>query len=267
MLSSPSLRSRALRDDDFEAVFAAFVDAFSDYVVKLSPTREQLAEMLTRRGYVPDASVGIFDDERLVAFTLNGVDGDRGYDSGTGVVPSHRRRGLGKRMIDDAVELLRARGCTSYVLEVIEANHAAAELYRSHGFVTTRTLQCWSFSSDATSDDFHGTQIREEWWDIAPSWQNSTASIRRAKDAHVVFGDDDGYAVLFPSNGDLPQLAVRPGARRRGIGTKLLRTAAYRAGKPLRIINVDARDEGIASFLASAGAVKTVSQLEMLRHL
>lgn len=269
-----SLLTRPLRDDDFEAVHTAFTEAFSDYVVKLAPTREQLAEMLTRRGYVADASVGMFDtdrlvpvdSDRLVAFTLNGIDGDAAYDSGTGVVPSHRRQGLGRQMLDFLIPRLRERGCTRYVLEVIEANHAAAELYRSHGFVETRRLQCWSFTS-GKSVELHDAQIREEWCDVAPSWQNTTASLRRARDQYVVLGDGDGYAVVFPSNGDLPQLAVRPEARRRGEGTRLLQAAATKAGKPLRIINVDAGDEGIAAFLTKAGAVRTVTQLEMIRTL
>ena len=50
---------RPLSASDFDTVHAAFVDAFSDYVVPLSPTREQLAEMITRRGWVPEASVGV----------------------------------------------------------------------------------------------------------------------------------------------------------------------------------------------------------------
>ncbi|HEY0142784.1 MAG TPA: GNAT family N-acetyltransferase [Thermoanaerobaculia bacterium] len=261
-----SLLTRALHDADFEAVHAAFVEAFSDYVIKLSPTREQLAEMLTRRGYVPDASVGIFDGQRLVAFTLNGIDGDAAYDSGTGVVPSHRRRGLARAMLEFLTPRLKERGCTRYVLEVIDANHAAAELYRSHRFVETRKLQCWSFESGGGEELAEG-QIREEWCDVAPSWQNTTASIGRARDPHIVLGNDDGYAVLFPSNGDVPQLAVRPDARRAGLGTRLLRAASRKAGKPLRIINIDAGEEGIARFLTAAGAIKTVMQLEMIRTL
>jgi hypothetical protein len=60
---------RTLNGGDFDAVYAAFVEAFSDYVVKLSPAREQLEEMFTRRGYVPEASLGVFEEGRLVAFT------------------------------------------------------------------------------------------------------------------------------------------------------------------------------------------------------
>ncbi len=262
---------RTLTADDFDAVFAAFVEAFSDYVVKLAPTREQLAEMTARRGYVPEASVGAFEDERLVAFTLNGIDGDAGYDTGTGVVPSHRRKGLAKEMMERSCALLRERGCKRYVLEVIDANQKAHELYRSLGFEETRGLQCWSFEvqgaegraqrADEASRSFDDAE------DIEPSWQNSLSSIARAQDTHVTLALEHGHAIVFPGNGDLPRLLVEREHRRRGIGTRLLHAAAQTAGKPLRIMNVDERDRGIAAFLEAVGAKRTVRQLEMVRPL
>ncbi len=269
---------RPLAESDFEAVHAAFVDAFSDYVVPLTLTREQLAEMITRRGWVPEASVGVFDDDRLVAFTLNGVEGTRAYDTGTGVVRTHRRRGLGREMLEFTYPLLREQGCTTYVLEVIDNNERAAVLYRGEGFEETRGLQCWRYEAHRlTGSEAHSefnptvslcaSEPMRLWWDIQPAWQNSTSSIQRAKDEHVILGSDDGYAIVFPINGDLPQLAVRRGARRRGIGTRLLEAAAHVAGKPLRIMNIDERDEGIARFLERAGAERTVRQLEMVRAL
>ncbi|HYK05529.1 MAG TPA: GNAT family N-acetyltransferase [Thermoanaerobaculia bacterium] len=241
---------RTLTPADFEAVFAAFADAFSDYVVKLSPTREQLAEMLTRRGYLPEASVGMFDDGRLVAFTLNGVDGERAYDSGTGVVLSHRRRGLGRRIMEASMDVLRERGCASYVLEVIDANAPAVELYRGLGFRETRGLQCWSLTAEAVKAATAVAALRT-------AWQNSDASVARAKDAHVVLGDERGSVILFPGNGDLAQL-------RGMVDSALLKEAATIAGKPLRIMNVDERDREMAAFLEVAGATKTVRQLEMM---
>jgi ribosomal protein S18 acetylase RimI-like enzyme len=254
-------------DADPGTIHAAFLDAFSDYVIRIAPSREQLEEMLTRRGYDAAASAGIFDAGRLVAFTLNGVDGQWGYDSGTGVVPSHRRRRLARQVMEESFALLRERGCTNYVLEVIESNAPAVALYRHLGFVETRGLQCWSFTSDAPAAAADEGTIDEGWWDVQPSWQNSTASLRRADDRYAVLGDGDGYAVVFPSTGDLAQLAVRHDRRGRGIGTRLLRQAQALAGKQLRILNVDDRDAGIARFLERAGAVKSVRQLEMVRAL
>ncbi|MBV8517399.1 MAG: GNAT family N-acetyltransferase [Acidobacteria bacterium] len=260
------ITTRTLTASDFDALHAAFVEAFSDYVVKLAPTREQLAEMLARRGWIPEASVAAFDGERMVAFTVNAIDGDSGYDSGTGVVPSHRRRGLARRLMDESCELLRARGCTRYVLEVIDANASAYALYRACGFTLVRGLQCWTFASDVSADAprIASCARLDEERDIAPSWQNSDASLARTRDPRVILGDDDACAIVFPSNGDLPRLVVRRDARRRGRGTQLLRAAHASAGKPLRIMNVDERDRGIATFLEAAGARPLIRQLELV---
>lgn len=264
---------RTLTHDDFESLFAAFTAAFSDYVVKLSPTREQLREMFTRRGWLPSLSIGAFDGDTLVAFTVNCVDGPLAYDSGTGVVPTHRRRGLARAVMQKSFEVLG--GCEGYVLEVLDNNPSAVALYRDLGFKEVRGLQCWTYEAQSLTgsqshsgfspvslDDYEPMRL-----DVAPSWQNSTASIARATQPHTTLGCDDGYVIVFPETGDLPQLAVRREARRRGVGTRLLNAAAHVAGKPLRIMNVDERDAGIAAFLEHAGAKRTVRQLEMLRPL
>jgi ribosomal protein S18 acetylase RimI-like enzyme len=254
---------RALADGDFGAVHAAFVEAFSDYVVKLAPTPEGLREMLTRRGWVPEVSVGAYDGSRLVAFTLNALDGDAAYDSGTGVVPSHRRRGLAREMMEWSRARLRDAGARTYTLEVLEANHSAAALYRQCGFTETRRLQCWSYDSATLAAPGHGN-IEPVWCDTAPSWQNSLSSVRRARDPHAILGDHHSFAVVFPSNGDVPLLAVDPAHRRRGLGRQLLGAARSVAGKPLRIMNVDDGQSGITAFLEHAGATRTVAQREMV---
>jgi ribosomal protein S18 acetylase RimI-like enzyme len=266
---------RPLAASDFDAVLEAFNAAFSDYVLPLTLTREQLAEMLRRRGWIPEVSIAAFEGDRIVALTLNAIEETRAYDTGTGVVPTHRRQGLGRAMMLRSIDVLRDRGCTSYVLEVIETNEKAVGLYVSLGFRETRGLQCWRYESQrltgahAHSDDdpvsLCGYEpVSPAWGDIHPSWQNTNASIARATDPHLTLGDEDGYAILFPATGDLAQLAVRPEARRRGIGTRLLREAAARSTQPLRIMNVDDCDAGITRFLEAAGAKRTVRQLEMV---
>lgn len=257
---------RTLSPDDFDSLHAAFTAAFSDYVVPLAPTREQLAEMFTRRGWVPELSVGAFDGDAMVAFTVNCVEGERAYDSGTGVVPSHRRQGLGREVMERSFSLLRDR-CSVYVLEVLENNTKAIELYRGTGFEVTRKFQCWSFEYRGPAAYESGGVAAALQNDVEPAWQNSDASIRRAKAPHVTLGDERGYAIVFPDNGDLPRLVVRRDARRQRIGTRLLQSAAAIAGKPLRILNVDDRDAGIAAFLDANGARRTVRQLEMIRPL
>lgn len=264
---------RTLTADDFDALHACFNEAFSDYVIPMNVTREQLASMFTRRGWVPAASVAAFDGEAMIGFVANCVRGDRAYNSGTGTVPSHRRGGIARELMLRSIDVLTERGATSYQLEVIARNSGAVRLYRTLSFAEVRTLDCWSLPNPPAAVpapralDEADRIAWEGWWNVEPSWQNSTDSIRSAAEAPVIFGDDRGCIVVFPETGDVPQLAVNPQHRRRGIGRSLVAAAALLAGRPLRFINVDASDDGITSFLTSLGATRTVTQLEMIRPL
>jgi len=269
---------RPLTGISFDTLAAAFNDAFSDYAVPMTMTAEALEMMQRRRGYVPEASLGAFDGERIVGFALTCIDGDRAYNSGTGVAVSHRRHGIARELMNRVSELLAARGAISYLLEVIESNERAVALYRSVGFEERRRFQCWRHVGRASARPgglkpaLRVVEIANADLDAIASnadvelaWQNSVVAIRRAIEPHVVLGDENGAVVFFPKSGDLPLLTVRRDARRCGIGTQLLAAAVARAGKPLRILNVDDRDRGIAAFMTATGAEPLVRQIEMIR--
>jgi ribosomal protein S18 acetylase RimI-like enzyme len=251
---------RSLEGISFETMTTAFNDAFSDYDIPAKYTVEYLRNLVTRRGYRPDLAVGAFDAGRLVGFVFNCLDGDEAYNSGTGTVISHRRHGIARQLMQRSIETLPAK---RYILEVIETNERAAALYRDLGFVETRRLQCWTYQASGEQRAAGGS-IRPDWFDQEPSWQNSIASLRRASEPYEILGDDRGFVVVFPSNGDVPLLAVRRDQRRKGIGTSLLAAATHHVGKPLRIMNVEDRFE---PFLQRIGAKKLVRQIEMVRSL
>ncbi len=50
------------------------------------------------------------------------------------VDPDHRRRGLGRRILEELLTQARAAGCCWATLEVRASNHAAIRLYESAGF-------------------------------------------------------------------------------------------------------------------------------------
>jgi len=259
---------RPLTGISFDTLAEAFNDAFSDYAVPMRTTGEQLAQMQLRRGYDAGASLGAFDGDRIVGFVLTGIDGERAYNSGTGVSVSRRREGIARQLMERAIALLRDRGMTSYVLEVIESNERAAALYRAVGFEESRRFQCWTYEATqrVKAKELANASLEEiaSHRDVEPAWQNSLASIGRAREPHVVLGDERAAVVFFPQSGDLPLLTVRRDARRQGLATQLLAAAGSRAAKPLRILNLDDRDTGIAAFLAAAGAKPLVRQIEMI---
>src|SRR5205823_10813258 len=133
---------RSLTGVDFETMTAAFNDAFSDYDIPAKYTTEYMRNLVLRRGYREDLAVGAFDGERLVGFVFNCLDGDAAYNSGTGVVISHRRQGIVRKLMQRSIETLPAR---RYTLEVIDTNTRAAALYRQLGFVETRQLRSWKY--------------------------------------------------------------------------------------------------------------------------
>jgi ribosomal protein S18 acetylase RimI-like enzyme len=254
---------RSLAGVPFETMTEAFNDAFSDYDIPARYSTEYLTNLVTRRGYRPDLAVGAFDGDRLVGFVFNCLDRDEAYNSGTGVVISHRRRGIGRELMQRSIDTLPAK---RYILEVIETNKRAEALYRQLGFIETRRLQCWTYVAQTllSAPAQAGVPVlHASWFDMQPSWQNSPASLRRASEPYEIHGDDRGFVVVFPSNGDVPLLAVRRDQRRRGIGRSLLAAAAHRVGKPLRIMNVEDQFE---PFLERCGAKKLVRQIEMIRN-
>jgi ribosomal protein S18 acetylase RimI-like enzyme len=281
---------RPLAGVSWETLAQVFNAAFSDYAVPMAMSAEGLAAMQVRRGYAAEHSYGAFLGDELVGFALTGIgglgglggldglDGEVAYNGGTGVVPAHRRGQLGKRLVEAVAAQVPAR---RYVLEVIEDNGAAVALYRRLGFVEQRRLQCWTLAAPGAAGPGDGASSRGARADglaeqslaeleaalaerdIQPSWQNTLAALRRAVEPPLVLGDEHGAVAVFPSSGDVPLLCVRRSSRRQGHGRRLLAAAQARAGRGLRLINVDARDEGISAFLSAAGATRTVVQLEM----
>ena len=280
------MRIGTLASTPFATISSAFDEAFADYSVAFSPSAPWLGEMMRRRGVRLELSVGVWDDDdRLVAFTLNGL-GDwhrarTGYDCGTGVVPDFRGRRLTAQMLEKTSELLREAGATQYLLEVLQTNERAIRAYRGAGFETTRELRCWAFDGPPVAPSAgveigagasRALQLLAARRESEPSWQNSDESIERAGAPYVVLvaRDGDGVvgcAVLFPETNDLAQLAVAPRRRRRGIGRALLAAARSRNGRAIRALNIDARDLGTNSFLESAGATEIVRQFEMLKRI
>ncbi|MDX1612910.1 MAG: GNAT family acetyltransferase [Candidatus Promineifilaceae bacterium] len=73
-------------------------------------------------------------DDQLIAAVMAGYDGHRGWINYLAVHPAHRRRGIGRRMMREAEERLRALGCPKINLQVRSSNTAVIAFYKAIGF-------------------------------------------------------------------------------------------------------------------------------------
>lgn len=277
---------KSLEGINIEVIHRAFLEAFSDYQVKIDLPLWKLQNMMMRRGYIPEKSMGAFEDEALVGFIINGYREWEGkptvYDAGTGVVPEHRKQGLTTNMFLKLVGQLKSEGVRQYLLEVIQKNTSAYELYKKQGFEVTRTFSCFQLDKSKYKCEKNFTvehvecfepvvwEKIETFWDFKPSWQNSIASVCAAADTFAystVHMDNSivGYGIVEKRTGDIPQLAVHKDYRKKGIGAAILADLIKNteSGR-VAFINVDDSADSMKGFLNTSGFEHYVDQYEMI---
>ena len=274
-----------------QQIHKTFQEAFSDYVMDMSSlTEERLLVRSAKNGVDWEASVGAFDGERMVGFTLIGIDEWQGgmgaFDAATGIVPDFRGQGLASAMFEHALPGLRNRGVETFVLEVIKDNESAIRAYRKAGFEISREFKCFELQvaelrsgpSDADSFqirpvDRHVVSSLAECAEWPPSWENSFAAIDRLQDELIVVGafDEDkclGAAAYTPLFNWVLTILVGPSHRRQGVGSALwgvLVRSLPREVEAVRLLTVEATDDGMLGFLSGLGFEPLVDQYEMTR--
>lgn len=281
---------RSLKDIDFDTVFHAFEQAFSDYEIRFE--KEEVRAMLKRRGFTPELSFAMFDNGDIVAFTLNGTGIYRGvrtaYDTGTGTLEAYRGKGIAKEIFQHSIPYLKEAGIGQYLLEVIKGNDKAISVYSKLGFEVTREFDCFRQSRNGLTDmamspadpEISIMEIPTEsistalsFCDFAPSWQNSVESLDRAGSdlkclGAFISGKLVGYCVTDPLSGDLSQIAVDRDHRRRGIASSLFGEAVkLMKSEHIKVLNVDSEDSAMAKFLFGKGVRLSGKQLEMILSL
>lgn len=280
------LAYRTLNNASIETLHEAFQNAFSDYQVEMNLPIETFKQMLQRRGYAPEISIGAFKDDRLVGFVLNGLRNLNGkttvYDIGTGVIIDYRRQGVTSNMLLNVKEVLKQNQIEQYLLEVIQSNTSALQLYKKEGFKIRRNFSCFKIDKKSYApvknhkvehmDQMAWEQLRE-FWDFEPSWQNSIDSVNAVSKEFlysIVHYDNTiaGYGIINKKTGDIPQIAVKKVYRGKGIGRSIVTYLIENTeSQKINALNVDDESKCMKDFLIKLGFEPTVSQYEMLLHI
>ena len=282
----------SLRSVDKGQVHRAFLEAFADYAMDTSGTTEERMLLRMQKNAVDyDVSPGLYDNGRLVGFTLIGLDAWGGqvtaFDAGTGIVPDFRKQGWARKMFDHALPTLCEQGVDRFVLEVLQQNEPAIKAYTRSGFAITRELRCYAGETavlralDAPASfgirpvDRAALGRCEPAADWLPSFENRFSAVDAIPDGMQILGAFvEGtcagvVAYAAPLNWLLTLLVDRA-HRRCGVGTALLRHLAGtlpESREQLTALNIDGDDTGAQAFFESLGFTHLVDQYEMARPL
>lgn len=275
------IQIKTLNDISIETLTDTFNLAFSDYIVPLKLSKEELLVKMKMDNVDLAYSVGAYQNNKLLGFILHGsdiIDNKRIiYNGGTGVIPEARGKNITQQMYNYIISDFKEIGIHSIILEAITQNTPAIKTYSSVGFKKKRILKCYQGYIDVTNNttniDIKGLnnydwKVLQSFWDFAPTWQNNSRVVEDTQSMNLSLGayrHDElvGYLIFNPQNKRIVQIAVNRRFRHQGIGSALINKAIEAHGNNLSVINVDERAESTNTFLLDIGFKNDLNQVEM----
>lgn len=232
-------RIEHLAPDRLDYLIDAQNGIFADYIVPMKLTRPFFLDFLRSVGGDLANVLVALDGERIVGYINPVIDGQEAWIGGVGVLPSHRRRGLGRDLMLAGEDFARKKGAREVSLEVIEGNHGAQKLYEDMGYSPTRKYLTaegrparfegfGDLPSSATISELqklHEASYKDTCWQR----RKSSSLVQSARGAEC-YKLDDGFVMVrtVETSGFIPFLGVVPEKRGKGIGTALTKFALTR---------------------------------------
>ncbi|MCR4818413.1 MAG: GNAT family N-acetyltransferase [Fretibacterium sp.] len=128
---------RNMIPEDYDEVYALWRSCPEMELNSLDDSREGVLRFLKRN---PDTAFVAEEEGCVAGVLLAGSDGRRGYIYHAGVRQEFRGRGIGKALVEAALEKLRAMGITKVGLLVFRDNDAGSRFWEARGFGTREDL-------------------------------------------------------------------------------------------------------------------------------
>ena len=120
---------------DYDAVYALWLSCAGMGLNNLDDSYEGIERFLKRN---PTTCFIAVDDNTVIGVIMAGHDGRRGFIYHTAVDPNRRKEGIGKALVDAAMEALKAEGIHKAALVVFDRNETGNAFWEKIGF-TKRT--------------------------------------------------------------------------------------------------------------------------------
>ncbi|MDR2515513.1 MAG: GNAT family N-acetyltransferase [Christensenellaceae bacterium] len=134
---------RPLGPNDYDAVYALWKRIPGMGLRSLDDSREGIARFLLRN---PSLSFLFAERERLAGCILSGHDGRRGSIYHLCVDPAFRGRGLGRQLVQSALDALHAEGILKVALVCFKNNEPGNGFWAAMGFERREDLNYYGLS-------------------------------------------------------------------------------------------------------------------------
>ena len=128
---------RTMTIEDYEGVYELWINTPGMGLNTTDDSYDGIGKYLKRN---PDTSFVAIEEGRIIGIILAGHDGRRGYIHHTAVLPEHRRKGIGKALLENAMKALEAQGISKVALVVFVRNEDGNAFWENMGFTEREDL-------------------------------------------------------------------------------------------------------------------------------
>jgi ribosomal protein S18 acetylase RimI-like enzyme len=259
----------------FETIVDCFLKAFEGYFVPF-PQDQAYYHQRWKAAKVDFAcSYGIFDGDTLLGFIIHAIDKRQelqvAYNTGTGVIPTHRGKGITRALYAHALMDLQNKGIERCSLEVISQNHVAIHLYEQIGFKVCKEYYCFKGAIKTPIDsqvELIQVPLTEVEWNHLPqqltySWDNQKESLLGGAYSFYYIKNKGLREAYFIINEALNYLAQFDLLVEDSSAWESLFSGIRSKTDLVKINNIDSRLTSKLAAVKRAGLQNTVNQFEM----
>ncbi len=131
------MKIRLMTISDYNQVYELWINTPGMGQNNLDDSKEGIDRYLKRN---PSTCFVAEDEGKIIGVIMSGHDGRRGFIHHTAVLETYRRQGIGKKLVDKALNALEQEGINKVALVVFEKNKLGNSFWENMGFESRNDL-------------------------------------------------------------------------------------------------------------------------------
>lgn len=276
------LVERRILEFSSEQLAAGITACFEGYIQRFVLDAKGFENRFRGEGLDGLASIYLTDEESPVGICLIARRGWTSRVAAMAIAPNYRRKGIGKRLMGKVISEARARGDRRMVLEVIEQNPSAIQLYEDVGMSKTRRLVGYRRPAVGVSllapitdlvevDPLEVVRRMSAECDDNLPWDFKPENLSAKGPPVMGLKLGGSYALVVDTEGEraiIWSFFTARSSRRKGEGSRLIRAIAEKFSSKMVVTPVALPDSLAPEFFRANGfELADISQYEMAINL